>query len=82
MKDFYLQALGVQIIFLQVPSRLVPVTKILRRTWLPDAICAVVSPVLAKKSIAHGKGSLSAEMTGQISASLCLWTFHHCFRTS
>lgn len=82
MKDFYLQALGVQIRFLQVPSRLVPVTKTLIRTWLPDAICVVVSPVPAKKSIAHGEGSLPAGMTGQISASICLWTFHQCFRTS
>lgn len=82
MKDFYLQVLGVQIRFLQVPSRLVPVTKTLIRTWLPDAICAVVSPIPAKKNIAHGEGSLPAEMTGQISASICLWTFHQCFRAS
>lgn len=82
MKDFYLKALGAQIRFLRVPSRFVPVTKTLIRTWLPDAVCAVVSPAPAKKSIAHIEGSLSAEMTGQISASMCLWAFHQCFRTS
>lgn len=75
-KDFYSQVLGVQIKILLSPQYTCSVTKTLIRTWLPDVVRAIVSPVLAKKSTAQGECFPSRwDGRGQISVSIWLWTF-------